>query len=205
MLRLEDQATLFGGFEFAFAVFELLVEKDDGIGDVSAIAGNVGFAEDIDQALDDVLGQYRVFRVAEVRLANRGGDLEQIVLLAFDDDILGQAGYRALHLVVGGNFLAELGRAHHAFEIDHADQRLADLGDCLLAVAGNFELFGQDILELDVDPCPAFIAVGDEGNRKPAEDADPPGHGERKPTAVPHRMQRAAKFVEDFLHAPAAP
>jgi hypothetical protein len=205
VFRLEGQAPLFGGFKLGLAVVELLVEKRDRIGDIAAVARDVRFAEDIDQLLNHVFRQRGVLGIAQARLADRRSDREQIVLLALDHDVLGQALHRALHLIVGGDLFAQLGAAYHALEIDRADQRLADLGDRLLAVAGNLQLLGQDILELDIDPRPAFIAVGDERNRQPAEDAHGPGHRERKPAAVPHRMQRAAKFFDDFLHAPAVP
>ena len=205
MLRLEIEPALLGRFELALALVELLVEERDRIGHVAAVAGDVRFAEDVDQVLDDVLGERRILRIAQVRLADRCGDLEQVVLLALHQDVLGQRLHRTLHLAVGGDLIAQLGAAHDALEIDRAHQRLADLGDCLLAIAGNLELFGQDIFELDIDARAAFIAVGDESHCQPAEDAHAPGHRQREPAAVPHRVESAAQFVEDFLHAPAAP
>ena len=205
VLRLERQTALLRRFQFGLAIVQLLVEECDRARNFTAIAGYVRFPKNVDEALNHVLGERGIFGIAQVRFANGGGNFEQIVLLAFYDDAFRQALDRGLHLRIRHHFLAQLRGADHPFQIDPAYQGLANLGDGLLAIAGYVELFGQDIFQFDVDPRPAFIAVGDECDRQPAKDANDPGHAERDPAAVPNRMQRAADLVEDFLHAPAGP
>ena len=200
ILRFEGEAALLGSLQLGLAVFELLVEEDDRIGDFTAIAGDIVLAENIDQALDDFLRQLGVLGIAQIALADGRGYFEQVFLLALDRHRLGETVDRALHFAIGRDVFAQTRAADHLFEIDPARQCLAHPGHFLLAVARDVELFGQDVIKLHVKPRLAHIAVGDHGDHEPAEDADAPGHRQRQPAAVPHLVQRCAQFLEDFVH-----
>ena len=99
-MRFEGEATLFGGFELDLAIFELLVEEDDRIGHFAAIARDIVFAEDVDQALDDVLRELGVLRIAQIALTDRRRDFEQVLLFALYRHRFRQIVDRALHFAV---------------------------------------------------------------------------------------------------------
>jgi hypothetical protein len=201
ILRLECEATLFGGLEFLLALLELAIEEHQRIGDLAAIARDVLLAEDVEQFLDHVLRELGVLRIAQIALADGRADFEQIVLLALDQDVFVQAGDRALQFGIGGDILAQFRRADDLFEIDPAGQSLAYAFQFLLAVAGDFQLLREDVVDLHIDTRAAFVAVGDQRHHQPAEHADAPGHAQRDPAPVPDLIERRAQFLEDLVHS----
>ncbi len=194
------QAALFGGLQFGFAFFQLLVEEHDGFRNLAPVAGDVFFPKDVDQFLHDILRQGGIFRVGQIALADFGAQFEQIVLFALDRDVFRQTFDRGFHFALIGYPVAQLGCADDFFQIDRTCQRLANADDFLRAVPRDADLFGQYIVQFDEDARFRFIGVRDQRDEQPAHDGDAPGHGKRQPPAMPDGMKRRAQFFEYLVH-----
>ena len=196
MLGLERQAALLGFLELALALGELLVEELDRLAHLAAAAAEVGLAGDVDQPQRDVLRQLGVLAVGEVAAAAVDGDREDVLLVADQLDVLAERSDRPLHLARAGDRLADPGRADDLLEVGGADQGLAHPLDVLLArVGADADLVGEHVVELDEHARLGFVAVGDQRDREPAEQAHAPGHRQRQPAAVPDGPQRRAQLL----------
>ena len=201
MLALEDGTAPFGGFQLLLAIRELLVHEIERLGHLTAPAGHVFLAEDVDHLLDDVLRQLGVLGLGQRSVVRLGGDLEEIVLLADHLDRLGEAEDRRFHLLGRGDLVAQRGRAHDLLEVDRTGQGLLHAVDVAAAVVeADADLLGERIVELDKNTRPRFVAVGHHGDHQPAEQADAPGDGQGQPAPVPDAVDRCAQFVVDRIH-----
>jgi hypothetical protein len=66
-------------------------------------------------------------------------------------------------------------------------------------------LVGQDRLHLREDAGLRFIAVGDERDHQPADQAQGPGDAERKPFASPHLVESDPKLFVESVHRRCCP
>ncbi|PAV92675.1 hypothetical protein WR25_10391 [Diploscapter pachys] len=172
---------------------QLRIEEVEALRRLAAIAAQVGFDEDVDQLLGDLLRQLGAGR--------GGGDLEQIVLLAFHLDRLREARDAIGDVAVARHGLRKVGAAHHLFQVHRADQCLADRVDVLLLrLGGGIHRRRQDRLHLHEHARPRFVAARDLAHHEPAEHAHAPGDRQRQPAPGPDRMEREARFVVQAVH-----
>src|SRR5690606_38930099 len=115
---------------------QLPIEKVDRFAHFAAAAAEVLLAEDVDQALGNVLREPGVGGIGQVTPPAGGGDLKNVLLVADDLDVFSQVLDRAFHLAGAGHRLAEAGRTNDLREIGGARHRLADPLDVLLASGG---------------------------------------------------------------------
>ena len=172
---------------------QLRIEEVEALRRLAAIAAQVGFDEDVDQLLGNLLRQLGAGR--------GGGNLEQIVLLAFHLDRLREARDAIGDVAVARHGLRKVGAAHHLFQVHRADQCLADRVDVLLLrLGGGIHRRRQDRLHLHEHARPRFVAARDLAHHEPAEHAHAPGDRQRQPAPGPDRMEREARFVVEAVH-----
>ena len=140
MLCFEGETLLFGSFQLTLAIFQLLIQKHDRLRHFAAVTSNILVAEQVDHLLHHLLRQLGIFRIAQIRLADCGGNFEHVILFGSHGYIVAQRLNRTLHFQIGRNLVTQRSGPDNLFQIDCTGERLTHAGNRLLAIAGYFQL-----------------------------------------------------------------